>query len=202
MTSKVANQSLKDVSHGDQGVYMNKAAEEAARNERIAQGTNRSTFMHLDEKKTQLVSESQSTLLKRQGNSGRSNFSETNRRDQVYISDESVPAPIFPLIESYREKIINISGRKNCALVIDDFFGEAHAILKDTHLKEIARIRNENNVEVMKLKKSLESRLLQEGFTRADAIGSFDKKKGGQRAKDNHAAFKQKDVFADNEAER
>ena len=41
-------------------------------------------------------------------------------------------------------------------LLIDDFFGEAHAILKDTHLKEIARIRNENNVEIMKLKKSLE----------------------------------------------
>ena len=112
MTSKVPNQSLKDVSQGDQGIYMNKASEEAARNERIAQGTNRSTFMHLDEKKTQLASESQSTLLKRQGNSNRSNFSETNRRDQVYITDDSVPAPIFPLIESYREKIINISGKK------------------------------------------------------------------------------------------
>jgi hypothetical protein len=48
------------------------------------------------------------------------------------------------------------NGKQNCALIIDDFFGEAHAILKDTHLKEIARIRNENNVEIMKLKKSLE----------------------------------------------
>jgi hypothetical protein len=45
--------------------------------------------------------------------------------------------------------------------LIDDFFGEAHAILKDTHLKEIARIRNENNVEIMKLKKSLEANLSQ-----------------------------------------
>jgi hypothetical protein len=45
--------------------------------------------------------------------------------------------------------------------LIDDFFGEAHAILKDTHLKEIARIRNENNVEIMKLKKILESTLSQ-----------------------------------------
>jgi hypothetical protein len=139
--------------------------------------------------------------LKRQGNSNRSNFSETNRRDQVYITDESVPAQIFPLIESYREKVINMTGRKNVSLIIDDFFGEAHAILKDTNLKEIARIRNENNVEIMKLKKSLESRLLQEGFTKADAIGSFDKVKG-KRARDNHAAFQQKDVFADNEAER
>lgn len=48
------------------------------------------------------------------------------------------------------------NGKKQCALIIDDFFGEAHAILKDTHLKEIARIRNENNVEIIKLKKSLE----------------------------------------------
>jgi hypothetical protein len=47
-------------------------------------------------------------------------------------------------------------GKQQCVLLIDDFFGEAHAILKDTHLKEIARIRNENNVEIMKLKKSLE----------------------------------------------
>lgn len=81
--------------------------------------------------------------------------------------------------------------------MIDDFFGEAHAILKDTHLKEIARIRNENNVEVMKLKKSLEDRLLKEGMQRSKVIGSFD-----GRAKENHNAFNQKDVFADNEAER
>lgn len=58
------------------------------------------------------------------------------------------------------------NGKKQCALIIDDFFGEAHAILKDTHLKEIARIRNENNVEIIKLKKSLEQKLLLEGFTR------------------------------------
>lgn len=51
-------------------------------------------------------------------------------------------------------------------MIIDDFFGEAHAILKDSHLKEIARIRNENNVEIMKLKKNLEERLMKEGLTR------------------------------------
>lgn len=83
------------------------------------------------------------------------------------------------------------------ALIIDDFFGEAHAILKDTHLKEIARIRNENNVEIMKLKKSLEQRLLSEGVKKSSAIGSFDTK-----ARANHQAFGAKDVFADNEAER
>ena len=48
-----------------------------------------------------------------------------------------------------------VDGKHHCALLIDDFFGEVHAILKDTHFKEIARIRNENNVKIMKLKKSL-----------------------------------------------
>jgi hypothetical protein len=42
---------------------MQKAAEEAQKNERIANGTNRSTFLHLGEKKTKLVSESESSLL-------------------------------------------------------------------------------------------------------------------------------------------
>jgi hypothetical protein len=44
---------------------MQKAAEEAQKNERIANGTNRSTFLHLGEKKTKLVSESESSLLQR-----------------------------------------------------------------------------------------------------------------------------------------
>ena len=42
---------------------MQKAAEEAQKNERIANGTNRSTFLYLGEKKTKLVSESESSLL-------------------------------------------------------------------------------------------------------------------------------------------
>lgn len=79
-----------------------------------------------------------------------------------------MPAQVFPLIEQYRAKVLEVSnGRQQCALIIDDFFGEAHAILKDTHLKEIARIRNENNVEIMKLKKSQEGILMQQGFTKA-----------------------------------
>ena len=44
-------------------------------------------------------------------------------------------------------------------LLIDDFFQETHAILKDTHLKEMARIKNENSVEMMKMKKSNEQLL-------------------------------------------
>ena len=115
-------------------------------------------------------------------------MTDAQRRDQVYISDESVPAQMFPLIEQYRQKVMELSnGRQQSALIVDDFFGEAHAILKDTHLKEIARIRNENNVEIMKLKKSLEDKLMHEtGALPKNVAGAFD---NVLRAKDNQAAF-------------
>ena len=50
---------------GGHDQLMQKASEEAQRNERVAMGTNRSTFLHLGEKKTQLVSESDHSLLQR-----------------------------------------------------------------------------------------------------------------------------------------
>jgi len=195
---------------GSHEKMMEIASEEAQKNERIAGGTQRTTFMNLGERQVNLTSDSKSQLLQRQKPSsqrstasgsqgGRPEAYQTDaqRKTQVYINDESVPAQIYPLIEDYRAKILELSnGREHAALIIDDFFGEAHSILKDTHLKEIARIRNEQNVEIMKLKKSLENRLLKEGVARGSAIGSFD------RAKDNQAAFAVKDVFADNEAER
>jgi hypothetical protein len=142
------------------------------------------------------VNEKEHPLLQRQKLPGM--MTDAQRKDGQYIADESVPAQIFPLIESYRAKVMEISnGREQCGLLIDDFFGDAHTILKDTHLKEIARIRNENNVEIMKLKKNLEQRLLKEGMTRSQVSGSFNNK-----AKENHNAYNVKDVFADNEAER
>ena len=55
VTQKVQNNLI---SAGGHDAMMQKAAEESQRNERIAQGTNRSTFLHLGEKKTKLVSES------------------------------------------------------------------------------------------------------------------------------------------------
>jgi len=193
VTKKVANPSFSRANGHD--AMMQHANEEAQKNERITQGTNRSTFLHLGEKKVQLVSERDHPLLQRSKVPGVQ--TDAQRKNQQYISDESVPAQIFPLIENYRAKILEISnGREQCALIIDDFFGDAHSILKDTHLKEIARIRNENNVEIMKLKKNLEQRLLKEGLTKSQVVGSFDK------AKENLNAYNVKDVFADNEAER
>jgi hypothetical protein len=70
---------------------MQKAAEESQKNERIAMGTNRSTFLHLGENKTKLVSESESSLLRRQKLAGPA-LADSKRKDQIYISDETIPA--------------------------------------------------------------------------------------------------------------
>jgi hypothetical protein len=78
-------------------------------------------------------------------------------RNQSYLSDESVPSSIYTLIDTYRIKARTTHPGDQLALLIDDFFGEAHAIMKDANLREIARIRNENAVEIMKLKKVIES---------------------------------------------
>jgi hypothetical protein len=45
---------------------MQKASEEAQRNERITKGSNIGTFLHLGEKKTKLTSEKDHVLLQRQ----------------------------------------------------------------------------------------------------------------------------------------
>ena len=61
--------------------------------------------------------------------------------------------------------------------------------MKDSHLREIARIRNENAVEITKLKKVIDSRAESNSVSRMSAS-------------QNHAAFKVKASFADNEVER
>lgn len=40
-------------------------------------------------------------------------------------------------------------------MLIDDFFSDSHQIIKDVQLREIARVRNEANVEIVKLKSAL-----------------------------------------------
>jgi hypothetical protein len=58
---------------------------------------------------------------------------------------------VFQLISVYRE-------RAQDTLLIDDFFAQIHSVLKDSHMREIARIRNEHSVEILKLRKNLEDR--------------------------------------------
>jgi len=63
-TKKVVNPSL-PTGIDNYDAMMGQASEEAQKNERIAQGTSRSTFLNLGEKKTKLVSENASGLLQR-----------------------------------------------------------------------------------------------------------------------------------------
>ena len=82
--------------------------------------------------------------------------SQFHDKDQSYLMDDSVPSGIYALIDSYRQKARVVRPGDQLALLIDDFFGEAHAILKDAHLRELARMKNENAVEVTKLKRVIE----------------------------------------------
>ena len=106
------------------------------------------------------------------------------------MTDDSIPSGIFALIDTYRLKARETRSGDKLALLIDDFFGEAHAILKDSHLREIARIKNENAVEVTRLKKTIEQ--MRGTGLAGSTLG----------AKDHHTAFKVQASFADNEVER
>ena len=57
-------------------------------------------------------------------------------------------------------------------------------------MREIARIRNEHSVEIMKLRKNLESKLKDSGY------------RGPVSAKENLDALRGKDKFIENEIER
>lgn len=105
------------------------------------------------------------------------------------MQDDSVPSGIYALIDSYRQKAKNARPGNQLALIIDDFFGEAHAVLKDAHLRELARMKNENAIEVTKLKRVIEKSNLGHGL-------------GQIGASDNHTAYKVQASFADNEVER
>lgn len=170
-----------------------KAREESQRADRIARQMNRSSFMGLGENPPQLYSEQDPTQANRHGNVATDNAGSGGvfqSKDQSYLNDDSIPSGIFALIDVYRQKARETRVADKLALLVDDFFGEAHAILKDSHLREIARIKNENAVEVTRLKKTIEQ-------MRGSGLGGAN-----LGAKDHHTAFKVQASFADNEVER
>ena len=99
-------------------------------------------------------------------------------KNQSYLTDDSVPSGIYALIDTYRIRARTARPGNQMSLIIDDFFGEAHAILKDAHLRELARMKNENAVEVAKLKRVIEKANLGQGY--GHPLG----------APDHHTAFK------------
>lgn len=150
--------------------------EDSKRADRIAGQMNRSAFMGLGENPPKLYSEQQ---LSQQANL---HF----EKDRDYLTDESVPSAIFALIETYRLKAKQQRGTGD---LVDEFFTEAHSIMKDAHLREIARIKNENAVEVMRLKKEIQ---------RSNQVSS----QAYQHAVDTKSKQKVQASFADNEVER
>jgi hypothetical protein len=118
------------------------------RNERLCKQLNKSVFMKLGENPPNLASESTHSLLK-------SNWATFSDKNANYIQDESIPPAVFTLIEEYREKARTMRPGNEMAILIDDFFGSAHEVLKDAHLREIARISNEHRVEVTRLKRKI-----------------------------------------------
>lgn len=164
---------------------------DAERADRITRQMNRSSFMGLGENPPNLYSEQDPTQAKRVTIAGDNNESSGGvfmDRNLSYINDESVPAGIFGLVETFRLKAKVCQPGNSLALLIDDFFGEAHAIMKDSHLREIARIRNENSVEIMRLKKVIENQNSADG--------------GKLGAREHHTAHRVQASFADNEVER
>lgn len=136
------------------------AREESMRADRIARQMNRSSFMQLGENPPRLFSEQDPTLQQPGSLAGPGQggvlFNSFHDKDQSYLTDDSVPSGIYALIDQYRTKARNTRNGSQLALLIDDFFGEAHAIMKDSHLRELARMKNENAVEVTKLKRVIE----------------------------------------------
>lgn len=166
---------------GQSMTNQDKAREESMRADRIARQMNRSSFMGLGENPPKLYSETDPTQASRPGvaadNVGAGGVFQD--KDQTYLTDDSIPSGIYALIDTYREKARNARPGNQLALLIDDFFGEAHSIMKDANLREIARIKNENAVEVTKLKKTIES-MQSNGFGVQPAVA----------AKGHHTAFK------------
>lgn len=125
------------------------ASEESARSERLAKQLNRSKFLQLsDNPPPPLACEEEHPLLK-------TNWATFSDKNRGYLIDESIPPQIYTLIQEYRDKARCHVPGNDLAMLIDDFFADAHQIIKDTQLREIARVRNEANVEIAKLKSSL-----------------------------------------------
>ena len=94
--------------------------EESERNERLAEQLTRSKFMQMsDNPPPRLESEKEHPLLKL-------NWPVFVDKNRNYMTDDSVPPQIYSLIESYRDKARGQKPGNDLAMLIDDFFGEAH----------------------------------------------------------------------------
>jgi hypothetical protein len=173
----------------NQAEALDKARDDIERADRIAKSTNKSSFMALGEKQPKLISEEVQAKNYGAAPAGK-NTEDGNKQgmDDAYLRDDSLPPEIFTIIQNYRDKIMKMTkGSQSAALLFDDFFGEMHAILKEQRMREIARIRNEHSVEIIKLRKTLDQRLRSAsiGVHSAASVSATAK-----RSKENFQAFK------------
>lgn len=71
-------------------------------------------------------------------------------------------------------------------MLIDDFFADSHQIIKDYQLREIARVRNEANVEIQKLKSALLSKpFTMHDLTAKENLSVKTRKQGGAMSMGN-----------------
>lgn len=147
--------------------------------------------MGLGENPPKLRSESNHSLLE-------TNWSTFESKNSDYIKDEQIPPQIYTMIEEYRVKARSAKPGNEMALLIDEFFGEANAVLKDAQLREIARIRNENSVAVTKFKREIES-LKASGRSQQGQENQQNKRKGkGSLFIDNEAAIERRQLIGEN----
>jgi hypothetical protein len=131
---------------------LEKTADDAERNERLAKQLTKGQFMPLtDNPPPPLAQQKQHPLLQ-------TNWSTFADKNRGLLTDDSIPPQIYNLVQQYREKARTQRPGNDLALLIDDFFAESHQILKDLQLREVARVRNEGNVEIQKLKHALKGR--------------------------------------------
>ena len=180
---------LNDTQGSQSQSVLESASHESLRNERIAKQVNRSRFMGLGTNPPKLTSESTHSLL----NTYWSTF-ETKNSD--YMKDEQIPPQIYTLIEEYRKKARTAKPGNDLAMMIDEFFGEVNEILKDSQLREIARIRNENNVTVTKLKRVIETLKMPARSQTACEMQAKSKGKGSLFI-DNEAAIERRELITD-----
>ena len=86
--------------------------------------------MGLGENHPNLVSESDPSLLKHVTIKEQDNDLFQTKNDS-YLTDDSVPTKIYTCIDKFRGIASRTQPGNQLAMLIDDFFGEAHAIMKD-----------------------------------------------------------------------
>jgi hypothetical protein len=164
---------------GAKSVPVLKAAmEEHEKNEKLASSINRGSFLGVGDNPPKLLSEKQPGLLTLNWDK----FHDTNAE---YCKDPAVPPQVFSLIQKYREKARKAKPSNDLGQLIDNFFNEVNEHLKDVQLREIARVKNENDVQI---------KLLMRQISELKSVSASSVRTVPQRSKSAASIFVDNDV--------